>query len=255
MLKRYINNFGLKNLYGKNRISRVPIREWSTKRALLRWWNTGREGDPVPLSRWGYNGSECDPVDWPKHFKCGSGLCQSPINIDMSTIQYSKDLAPIKISYKTTPSYLINDGQAIRVHYAQGSVISGANLENEYGVVQFHFHWGSKNGCGSEHLIDNEQADAELHIVHMNTKYSDIFQAMEHDDGLAVLGIFLREDAQRANDSVKPITQQFSRLTNFNHHYKCEQPFDLSQMVPDLTEFLTYDGSLTTPPLTQVSTN
>ena len=33
-----------------------------------------------------------------------------------------------------------------------------------------HAHWGSCAGHGSEHTVDGKQYDAELHIVHYNTK-------------------------------------------------------------------------------------
>ena len=165
---------------------------------------------------------------------------------------FSKDLEPLNVSYKMMPDYLINDGQCIRVHYDKGSVITGANLKGQFQLVQFHFHWGSKSGIGSEHLINGKCADAELHLVHLNTKYNDVFEAMEQDDGLAVLGVFLRESSSEAPNALKPITEKFANLTNFGHQYKCTEPFDLTKMLPDLTEFVTYDGSLTTPPLKQV---
>lgn len=255
MLKRYLKYYGREavNKQSFNFLAKHAAVTTSQRHGHFpgNWWKSGKEGDPISWTSWGYNGSKCDPQDWPTHFNCGSGMCQSPIDIDMSTVRYSKDLQPLTVSYQKKPDYLINDGQCIRVHYDKGSTISGANLEGEFEVVQFHFHWGSKKGTGSEHLIDGEGADAELHIVHINKKYKDVFEAMEQSDGLAVLGVFLREDGQKANNALKPITERFSRLTEQNHQYKCKDPFDLTTMLPDLTQFVTYDGSLTTPPLKQ----
>ena len=37
-------------------------------------------------------------------------------------------------------------------------------------VWQMHAHWGSCAGHGSEHTVNGKQYDAELHIVHFNTK-------------------------------------------------------------------------------------
>ena len=45
-----------------------------------------------------------------------------------------------------------------------GSTLTGANLENEYELVQFHFHWGEKDGIGSEHAIDNVKC--KPHLTH-----------------------------------------------------------------------------------------
>ena len=42
-----------------------------------------------------------------------------------------------------------------QVTYASGDLrVSGGSLSSEYGVVQFHFHWGSSDEKGSEHTID-----------------------------------------------------------------------------------------------------
>ena len=44
---------------------------------------------------------------------------------------------------------------------------------------------------GSEHTVDGAPYDAELHIVHFNTKYGSPGDAFDKEDGLAVLGIFI----------------------------------------------------------------
>jgi len=54
-----------------------------------------------------------------------------------------------------------------------------------------HAHWGSCAGHGSEHTVNGKQYDAELHIVHFNTKYGTPENAADKPDGLAVLGIFI----------------------------------------------------------------
>lgn len=35
-----------------------------------------------------------------------------------------------------------------------------------------HAHWGDKGGRGSEHTISGKNFDAEIHIVHYNSKVS-----------------------------------------------------------------------------------
>ena len=55
-----------------------------------------------------------------------------------------------------------------------------------------HAHWGDKAGCGSEHRLDGKMFDAELHIVHYNSKYGDPNNALDKPDGLAVLGMFIK---------------------------------------------------------------
>ena len=91
------------------------------------------------------------------------------------------------------------------INLLKGSSLIGANLENPYNLVQFHFHWGSEDSLGSEHAVNGEKADAELHLVHLNSKYSDVTEALANKDGLAVLGIFLKQSDRKAPGSVRDL--------------------------------------------------
>ena len=73
-------------------------------------------------------------------------------------------------------------------------------MENPYELVQLHYHWGSGKGFGSEHTINGNAGEAELHLVHWNhIKYNSVQEAMDAPDGLAVLGIIMVENTRRAN--------------------------------------------------------
>jgi len=218
-------------------------------------WNS-KTTDKETINRaedvWGYEGSEIPAQEWPHHFPCGCGLCQSPINIDLRNVEYSENLEPLKVNYSITPDYLINDGHGIRVHYQPGSTISGANLANPYELVQLHFHWGSGKGFGSEHTINGKAGEAELHLVHWNsTKYNSVAEAMDQPDGLCVLGIILVENTRRANFSTRRLIKHFPYIRNHGHKYPCSGTIYLNEMLPSLSRYYTYNGSLTTPPLNE----
>lgn len=66
--------------------------------------------------------------------------------------------------------------------------IFGGKLRNEYEYLSLHFHWGDKNSRGSEHVLNDIRHPLELHIIHINRKYGTLEEALEHKDGLAVLG-------------------------------------------------------------------
>ena len=51
--------------------------------------------------------------------------------------------------------------------------MSGGALDGSYKLAQFHFHWGSSDAPGSEHLINGERYFAEIHLVHFKVIYSD----------------------------------------------------------------------------------
>lgn len=70
--------------------------------------------------------------------------------------------------------------------------IAGGFLKGQYVAEGVHFHWGSSNSRGSEHLIHNKRYHGEMHIVHRNRKYPNINEALKYSDGVAVLGILLK---------------------------------------------------------------
>ena len=111
-----------------------------------------------------------------------------------------------------------------------------------------HAHWGKAGGGGSEHTVDGGQYAAELHIVHWNTKYGDPSQAVDKPDGLAVLGMFLREGESRG-ELVKICRNLATVSTKDKSVTKDEDFLDPTKFLPGNKTFFTYPGSLTTPPL------
>lgn len=50
----------------------------------------------------------------------------------------------------------------VKVDVPHLSTISGGGLPTTYKAVQFHLHWGTNGGPGSEHTIDGEQYPMEV---------------------------------------------------------------------------------------------
>lgn len=200
---------------------------------------------------WGYQDSEANPSDWHKYFPNGTGLAQSPIDLDVASAKLDQSLKPIEVHYPHGPS-AITGGHNIAIQSLAGNTLKGANLQAEYKLVQFHFHWGAKNGHGSEHKIDGKQADAELHFVHMKSHFKEFKEALQDQNGLSVLGVMLKEDNEKAKGVLMPLLKHYDAL---KHHKKIDWPkdakFNIQSLVPDLKNYMTYHGSLTTPPLTE----
>lgn len=70
------------------------------------------------------------------------------------------------------------------------TISGGLLLDGRFITESVHFHWGSKDTHGSEHVIDNQRYSMEMHILHRNTKYQTVEEARKHTDGLAVLAVF-----------------------------------------------------------------
>ncbi|XP_035294886.1 carbonic anhydrase 2 isoform X1 [Cricetulus griseus] len=91
----------------------------------------------------------------------------------------------------------------------------------------------------------------QLHLVHWNTKYGDFGKAVQHPDGLAVLGIFLKigpatKGLQKVLDALESIKTKGKSAAFTN--------FDPRSLLPGNLDYWTYPGSLTTPPLLECVT-
>ncbi|XP_041506564.1 carbonic anhydrase 5A, mitochondrial [Microtus oregoni] len=181
------------------------------------------------------------------------GTRQSPINIQWRDSVYDPQLTPLRVSYDATSCrYLWNTGYFFQVEFddsSEESGISGGPLGNHYRLKQFHFHWGAANAWGSEHVVDGHAYPAELHLVHWNpVKYENYKEAAVGEDGLAVIGVFLKlgarhETLQRLVDLLPDVKHKDTQVA--------VGPFDPSELLPACRDYWTYPGSLTTPPLAE----
>ncbi|XP_012706566.2 carbonic anhydrase 4a isoform X1 [Fundulus heteroclitus] len=184
---------------------------------------------------------------------CG-GRSQSPINIVTRKTLKDETLSPFQFKnyQQTFRGSIKNNGHSVQVGVPILSTISGGGLEDTYKAVQFHLHWGTDGGPGSEHTIDGEQYPMELHVVHMKKHYADLGTALRDKSGVAVLGFFYEESKSpnRKYDSIIN-TLQSVKATNSNISLPS---ISLAQLIPseqNLTSYYRYQGSLTTPGCTE----
>ncbi|XP_011496417.1 PREDICTED: carbonic anhydrase 2-like [Ceratosolen solmsi marchali] len=202
---------------------------------------------------------------WAKYFpKCG-GYWQSPIILAASRsialplpalemIGYRNLLAPLLVftnNGHTVSLKVKNEFTKDRIPYIFGAML---NKNQEYELESFHFHWGVKNGKGSEHLLHGIRYPMEMHLIHRNMKYKDLSTALQYEDGLAVLGIFfqLQEDD---NEQLKPLIAHLPAIQSANTETRLNTTMTLASLLPpQLDTYYTYKGSLTTPPCNEVVT-
>lgn len=70
--------------------------------------------------------------------------------------------------------------------------VTGGLLGDFYEAMAVHFHWGSPQRKGSEHVLNGRRYDLEMHIVHRNTRYQSDEEASNQTDGLAVLAVLFK---------------------------------------------------------------
>jgi len=202
------------------------------------------------MSTWGYDQNN-GPSLWSKWYPVADlGERQSPIDIVIGSAVPAESMPQLSYAYDPASVKLVNTGSSWRMDFeADGTNLSGGPLADNYKILQMHAHWGKKGGKGgSEHTIDGKQYDAELHIVHYNTKYGDPSKAVDKPDGLAVLGMFLK--AGKAHEELEKICRNLSSVPTKDKSMNKDEDFiDPTKYLPGNKTFFTYPGSLTTPPL------
>lgn len=178
---------------------------------------------------WGYEG-EGAPAHWgslkPEYATCGSGLYQSPIDIN-KTIPAALD--KLAFSYKESPLRILNNGHAIQVNYAPGSsyMVDGKTYE----LIQFHFH------APSEHSIKGDLYDMEMHLVHKNSR-----------DELAVVGVMMKKG--KPNNIIQVLWDNIPAEVNQENAVDGIS-VNAAGLLPEDTSYYHYFGSLTTPPCSE----
>ncbi|XP_076644445.1 carbonic anhydrase 2 isoform X2 [Halictus rubicundus] len=217
----------------------------------------------IPLIRGHFGYRKSDQHKWTQKFKSCGGKLQSPVSISslksiplplpaLEMIGYH-DYLPgtlhLKNNGHSVAMSLHNDARSKRLPYIFGATLPD---NEEYQVDHLHFHWGAKNSRGSEHTLDGVRYPMEMHIVHRNKAYSNLSDALNHENGLVVLGIFFQEEN---NKLLHPILNDLKEVQWMNNETRLSIPITLASLLPRNTDvFYVYKGSLTTPPCNEVVT-
>ncbi|KAM8825701.1 carbonic anhydrase 14 isoform 2-T2 [Synchiropus picturatus] len=212
---------------------------------------------PVPASddiSWTYTGL-VGQSEWSEYFADCGGTSQSPVDVVTTQTKYDPGLLPLTpLGYEqhgNRPFTLYNNGHSAVIELPDWMGIGG--LPWLFTAVQMHLHWGSggPGPGGSEHTINGQSADAELHVVHYNSElYPNMTAAMTQKNGLAVLGILIVL-GEETNLAFNNILNYLSRIRHANQRVFIPA-FDVRSLLPkDLRSYYRYNGSLTTPPCYQ----
>ena len=180
---------------------------------------------------WSYDGAS-GPEHWgdldASFEACKLGHRQSPIDIPAATIKAAK-LDPIRFEYRPAPLRVVDNGHTVMATYAPGSVIRiGAA---EYELQQFHLHHPA------EERIDGKSFPLDVHLVHR-----------DRQGKLAVVAVLFREGA--ANPSLETVLGRLPSKKN-EEALPSGVVVDASALLPAEASYLTFPGSLTTPPCSE----
>lgn len=193
-------------------------------------WSSGAMAAEGSKPAWGYEGSK-GPGEWaklsPDFAACETGRQQSPI--ELASAEKPGSPVSVAIDYKPLPLTILHNGHTVEVVIENGSTMT---LDGKaFELLQFHFH------TPSEHTAGGKRFDAEVHFVHRSA-----------DGQLAVIGVFLENGA--ANPTLAKVIAHTppQKAAAYTFANAVINPRDI---LPTLTQFWVYDGSLTTPPCSE----
>ncbi|KJH48770.1 carbonate dehydratase, eukaryotic-type [Dictyocaulus viviparus] len=182
---------------------------------------------------------------------------QSPIDIKSDVICYDPDNCKpdsLNISYTIGDCHEVictTTGFRVNVGVNCCTTLKASHLPGTYELTQFHAHWSNDGSVGSEHLLDGKAMSGEVHFVFWNTKYASLTVAAEQEDGLAVVGVFLNEGEHSVGYA--PLFDAIEKAIDSAGPIPMPRDFILEQLLPppDQRDYITYLGSLTTPPYSE----
>lgn len=205
-----------------------------------------------------------EQCEWPEKFpECG-GSHQSPIELNFKDATEFHDAPSLKFhSYsRIIPGdswILTNTGHTMKLticpHYDIQPKVEGGFLPGTFNLHNIHFHWGSKDTQGSEHVLNNKYFALEMHMVHWNDKYCSYEEARKFKDGLLAFGVLFKKADEIKFSSIFKIADAIENVLNFDNETHFDDGFSVGSLFPvKKCKYFTYQGSLTVPPCIEVIT-
>jgi carbonic anhydrase len=198
---------------------------------------------------WQYEGTK-GATQWgnldPSFATCKTGKQQSPIDIRTSKTKTLKNASALIYHYNldkdtfiekqiddvsvknTQGKSIMHTGHSLRVDVESKGHDFVEFQDKDYQLLQFHLH------APSEHTLNGKHFPIEVHFVH------------EGEDGkLFVIGVFFEKG--KANPSIQELIDNAPEAQKQSFPLK-NPHFDLAQLIPQNSNYYSYEGSLTTPP-------
>ncbi|KAB1274844.1 Carbonic anhydrase-related protein 11, partial [Camelus dromedarius] len=158
---------------------------------------------------------------------CAVGKRQSPVDVELKRVLYDPFLPPLRLS---------TGGEKVR------SLVGGAT-----------------ESMGTGHETPLSVLPSQVQLIHFNQElYGNLSAASRGPNGLAILSLFVNTSTQVAGSSNPFLSRLLNRDTITRISYKNDayflQDLSLELLFPESFGFITYQGSLSTPPCSETVT-
>lgn len=216
--------------------------------------------DPEGFSKRNPGAMHAHQSDWPAKCQPGKSQLQSPIHLTTTRME-ERSQSPLKVETLQATADLIDVGHTFQIRYSAEHPGALAKFEGgTFYLRQFHFH------KPSEHIVDGKQYEMEAHFVFLNAGHGAKPKALvlgvmildgPHHPELAKIWKHLPpyregygETQHELADWNSAVETRELELDHLDHHEKLlakDLAFDVSKLLPLRSDFIVYEGSLTTP--------
>ncbi len=134
------------------------------------------------------------------------------------------------MSWQPQAFSVVNNGHTIQANASPGGFATSAG--RKYELQQFHFH------TPSEHALDGKRSAMEAPFIHAG-----------ESGNLMVIGVFLEGGGQDANPVFSAL---MAAAPKSEGEAALNEAIDPASLLPTAKHFFRYEGSLTTPPCSEV---